>query len=178
MNVIAMNNQPIITTPRLEFHCWTPEMRDYARQLWGNTEVTRYIAAKGKFSATQIQERLSQELSNWQKYRLQYWMTFTTNKHFIGCCGLRPRDISSGIAEIGCHLLPEYWGLGYANEALIAVINYAHKCGFIKLFAGHNPHNHASQKMLQKLGFRYIGNEYYPPTGLNHPSYELDLQQK
>lgn len=86
--------------------------------------------------------------------------------------------MSQQIAEIGCHLQPEFCGQGYAAEAMIAVINHARKRGFAKLFAGHNPQNNASQKMLQKLGFCYIGNEFYPPTGLDHPSYELDLALK
>jgi len=41
------------------------------------------------------------------------------------------------------------------------------------LFAGHNPNNTASQKVLSKLGFKYIGDEFYKPTGLYHPSYQL-----
>ncbi len=41
------------------------------------------------------------------------------------------------------------------------------------LFAGHNPHNTESAKVLRKLGFHYIGDEFYEPTGLYHPSYEL-----
>ena len=41
------------------------------------------------------------------------------------------------------------------------------------LFAGHNPQNIASQKILSKLGFHYIDDEFYEPTGLYHPSYEL-----
>jgi ribosomal-protein-alanine N-acetyltransferase len=39
------------------------------------------------------------------------------------------------------------------------------------LFAGHNPRNAASRCLLAKLGFRYTHNEYYAPTGLDHPSY-------
>lgn len=42
-----------------------------------------------------------------------------------------------------------------------------------KLFAGRNPQNTASKKKLNKLGFHYIGDEFYEPTGLYHPSYEL-----
>ena len=30
-----------------------------------------------------------------------------------------------------------------------------------------------AQKILSKLGFHYIGDEFYEPTGLYHPSYEL-----
>ena len=35
----------------------------------------------------------------------------------------------------------------------------------------------ASSKVLHKLGFHYIGDEFYEPTGLNHPSYELISKQ-
>lgn len=173
-----INDLPIIATPRLLFRQWTPAMLNYALQLWGNPEVSRYIAVHGQFSREQIQERLKQEISNHQQYQLQYWPLYTREELFIGCCGLRPRNLSQQIVEIGCHLLPEFWEQGYAAEAITAVINHARERGFSKLFAGHNPQNYASQKMLQKLGFCYIGNEFYPPTGLDHPSYELDLALK
>ncbi|MBE6011459.1 MAG: N-acetyltransferase, partial [Lachnospiraceae bacterium] len=31
----------------------------------------------------------------------------------------------------------------------------------------------ASEKLLTKLEFQYIGKHFYEPTGLYHPSYEL-----
>lgn len=70
------------------------------------------------------------------------------------------------------HLLPNYWGKGYATEALNKVICHAFETLKVKnLFAGHNPNNIKSKKMLEKLGFNFIGAEYYIPTGLQHPSY-------
>ena len=52
------------------------------------------------------------------------------------------------------------------------MIKYAfEELGAEKLFAGHNPDNTASSKLLKKLGFHYTGDEYYEPTGLYHPSY-------
>lgn len=90
----------------------------------------------------------------------------------IGCCGLRP--YRGGKYEIGFHLRPQFWGKGYATEAATAVIDYAFSVLKAEaLFAGHNPNNVASSKVLLKLGFRYIGDEFYEPTGLYHPSYEL-----
>jgi len=45
------------------------------------------------------------------------------------------------------------------------------------LFAGHNPKNEVSRHLLELLGFRYTHDEYYPPTGLNHPSYLLKANE-
>lgn len=44
------------------------------------------------------------------------------------------------------------------------------------LFAGHNPKNILSARLLKKLGFTYTHNEYYPPTELYHPSYLMTNQ--
>ena len=69
---------------------------------------------------------------------------------------------------------PQFWRQGYAVEAANAVIDYAFAIlGANALFAGHNPNNKASQKVLAKQGFHYVGDEFYEPTGLYHPSYEF-----
>jgi len=49
--------------------------------------------------------------------------------------------------------------------------------GVKALFAGHNPANVASRRVLEKLGFRYTHDEFYPPTGLHHPSYLLTAEE-
>ena len=49
--------------------------------------------------------------------------------------------------------------------------------GETSLFAGHHPENTSSQRALDKLGFRYLRHELYPPTGLQHPGYELKKNQ-
>jgi RimJ/RimL family protein N-acetyltransferase len=65
-------------------------------------------------------------------------------------------------------------GQGYADEAARAVIDYAFgSLETSELFARHNPANHASRRLLEKLGFRYTHDEHYAPTGLCHPSYML-----
>ena len=88
---------------------------------------------------------------------------------------MRPRDSELQVYEIGVHLLPEYWGKNYAYEALETVIEFSRQQKYSKLFAGHNPANQASQQMLLKLNFVWVKNEFYEPTGLEHPSYELIL---
>ena len=41
------------------------------------------------------------------------------------------------------------------------------------LFARHNPHNHGSRRILEKLGLRHTHDELMPQTGLEHPCYLL-----
>lgn len=45
------------------------------------------------------------------------------------------------------------------------------------LFAGHNPANEPSRRLLMKLGFRYTHEQYYAPTGLKHLSYLLTAEE-
>jgi hypothetical protein len=49
--------------------------------------------------------------------------------------------------------------------------------GIEALFAGHNPNNEKSGMLLGKLGFEYTHDEFYEPTGLQHPSYLLKRER-
>lgn len=168
-----MKRNYFMQTQRMGFSLWTEEDLPLARLLWGDPKVTRYICASGVFTEPDIWNRLQTELTNGHKYRVQYWPVFSLETgELVGCCGLRPWQ-GNGY-EIGFHLRPQFWGQGYAAEAAQRVIDYAfHGLMAEKLFAGHNPNNTASRRVLSKLGFIYIGDEYYQPTGLYHPSYEL-----
>jgi [ribosomal protein S5]-alanine N-acetyltransferase len=162
-----------LRTQRLGFRLWTVADLELANGLWGDADVTRLIG--GPFSPRQVQVRLENEISNQNQYGVQYWPIFllSTGEH-VGCCGLRPYRLEQKLYEIGFHLRKAYWGQGLALEAARTVMDYAFsQLDAAGLFAGHNPANQASRRVLQKLGFRYTHDEYYPPTGLNHPSYLL-----
>lgn len=168
-----MTKDFFLMTNRIGFSKWQKGDIELAKLLWGDPDVTRYICASGKFSVDDISARLEKEINNETEYHVQYWPIFELfSKDLIGCCGLRPHGRNK--YELGFHLRPQFWGKGYATEAATAVIEDAFSV--LKadaLFAGHNPNNVASSKVLLKLGFRYIGDEFYEPTGLYHPSYEL-----
>jgi RimJ/RimL family protein N-acetyltransferase len=92
----------------------------------------------------------------------------------VGCAGLRLYRPDERIYELGFHLRPEYWGRGLAEEAGSAAAAFAFgTLGAKALFAGHHPANAASRRVLAKLGFRFTHEEFYPPTGMMHPSYLL-----
>lgn len=171
-----MKREFFLKTGRIGFSKWNRDDIKLAELLWGDPKVTRFICAGGKFSPDDIANRLNKEIFNGEKHQVQYWPIFElATNDLIGCCGLRPYKENE--YEIGFHLRPMFWGQGYATEAANAVINYAFSViKADKLFAGHNPNNVASRKLLNKLGFIYICDEFYEPTGLYHPSYELSFE--
>jgi ribosomal-protein-alanine N-acetyltransferase len=167
-----------IRTARLGFRCWHEDDMDFALKLWGDYKVTRFIVARGKLSEEQVREYLEKEIATEKEYGIQYWPIFLLENHqHIGCCGMRPYDLSSQIYEIGFHIRSTHWRQGYAYEAAQAVIYYAfNRLKVNGLYAGHNPKNDGSRHLLKRLGFQYTHDEFYPPTSLIHPAYRLSSE--
>lgn len=161
---------------RLGFSLWQEEDLEAAKLLWGESDVTRYICGPGVFTSDEIADRLALEIRNGREFHIQYWpVFFLETGELAGCCGLRPCREEAGAYEMGVHFRKKFWGQGYALEAARRVIEYAFcSVNAKKLFAGHHPENLRSSSLLKKLGFTYLEDEYYEPTGLMHPSYVME----
>ena len=162
-------------TERLVARPWQIKDLPLAMELWGDPAVTALIDSRGKLSDAQVEEKLRAEIERERLHGVQYWARFDhRNGGFVGCGGLRPWVYTPGESnfEVGFHLVKSCWGIGLATEATRGVLEYAwHKSRLSKVYAGHHPDNRASRRILEKLGFEFIGTVSYEPTGLMHPSY-------
>jgi RimJ/RimL family protein N-acetyltransferase len=162
-------------TERLVTRSWQIEDLPLAMELWGDPAVTALIDSRGKLTKAQVGEKLCAEIERERSGGVQYWALFDhRNGEFVGCSGLRPWVYTPGEAnfEVRFHLVKRCWGKGFATEAAVGALEYAwEKLRLSKVYAGHHPDNRASKKILKKLGFAFIGNLFYEPTGLMHPSY-------
>jgi [ribosomal protein S5]-alanine N-acetyltransferase len=167
------NREYFLRSERLGFGYWTDDDTALAEMLWGDPRVSSLIG--GPFGLDEVGVRLRREMEMRISRGVQYWpVFFLPDGEFVGCAGLRPYGGDEGVFEMGVHLRPEYWGLGLGREAGRAVISFAlETLGVQGIFAGHHPKNEASEQLLKKLGFRFTHEEFYPPTGLKHPSYFL-----
>jgi [ribosomal protein S5]-alanine N-acetyltransferase len=166
-----MSTVPLLTS-RLVFRAWRDDDLPIATALFGDPKVTALVG--GPFDERAVQERLATELANQRTHAIAYWPIFEYGGELVGCCGLKPRVPERRSYELGFYLRPAYWGRGFAAEAGQSVITHAWDVlDAATLFAGHHPENHGSRRALEKLGFRYTHHELYPPTGLEHPGYEL-----
>ncbi|HZT27171.1 MAG TPA: GNAT family N-acetyltransferase [Pseudolabrys sp.] len=83
----------------------------------------------------------------------------------IGACGIAMQDATP---ELGYWLGVDYWGQGYATEALHAVIDYAFvDLEHAALQAGARVTNPASRRVLEKCGFQWTGVGLYRIKAIN-----------
>ena len=85
-----------------------------------------------------------------------YRITRTTDGQAIGGIGFKgaPRD---GRVEVGYGLAPSARGQGYAAEALTALLTVAAGHGVSRVVADTDDDNLASQRTLERAGFRLTG---------------------
>ena len=83
----------------------------------------------------------------------------TTNGAFVGWFCLSPE--SEKVAELGYRLRRMDWGQGLASEGASALINWGFRsCGYDKIFACTMAANHASRRVLEKIGLNYARTVY------------------
>ena len=119
---------PIIETERLKLRGHTIEDAANVTALWSNAEVTRYIRGK-PHTAEECWARLLRYVGHWSLLGFGYWVVEEKAAgEFVGEVGFSnsKREIEPplGAVEVGWVLTPPKHGLGYATEAVHAVLDW------------------------------------------------------
>lgn len=153
---------PRIETERLVLRETRASDFDACARLWGDERVVRHIGGKPS-TPTQSWARMLRFPGLWALLGYGYWALETRKGDFVGQVGLADfkRALSvdiSGVPEAGWVLSPDHHGMGFATEAMRAVLDWAdanldapRTCCLI------DPDNAASIRVAEKLG--YAGRE-------------------
>jgi RimJ/RimL family protein N-acetyltransferase len=146
---------PTVHTPRLVLRLAEQSDLPMLLAVNGNDTVTRFLpyptwkdladgeAWFGRVSARQAAGDAA-----------QFVIVHKESGQVIGACLLFRFDIPSGRAELGYVLGQAHWGGGYMLEAMQAFVAAAFgPWGLRRLEAEINPRNHASARLLGRLGF-------------------------
>jgi [ribosomal protein S5]-alanine N-acetyltransferase len=92
-----------------------------------------------------------------QQFKPNRFFAIVVNKEAIGGIGIHPQtDIQRKNAELGYWLAEEFWGNGIIYRAILEINKYAFENFDInRIFARPFATNLASQKVLQKAGFKF-----------------------
>lgn len=166
-------NAPILTTTRLILKPFSPSDAEAVLAYRSDPEVTKYQ----NFCPTNIEETKAFILRKSGTFNVEdswFQLGIYREGQVIGDIGIHFIGPINSQCEIGYTLARNEQGKGYAQEAVTAVIDYLF--GTLKkhrISASLDPRNAASEKLLQRMGFRREGcflKSYY-----NNGVWEDDL---
>jgi RimJ/RimL family protein N-acetyltransferase len=151
---------PVFETERLMLRGHTVDDGPNEIALWTDPDVTRYIGGKPS-TAEECWSRLLRYAGHWSLLGFGYWiLEEKCTGDFVGEVGFSDyrRDIQpalGGVAEVGWALASSKHGLGYATEAVRAVLGWGREhFGPSLVTCLIDPDHHASIRVAQKCGFR------------------------
>lgn len=101
----------------------------------------------------------------------------TASGELIGFCGLNSEVVDGNLeVEIGYRLATRFWGRGLATEAVQACLGLGFTTlNLASIIAIVQPENVASEKVLQKAGFRHYVHSQYHRLGVR--IYRMSAEQ-
>jgi RimJ/RimL family protein N-acetyltransferase len=150
---------PTITTDRLTLRRLNEEDVDALFNIFSDPAVMRYWGTpplSDRNAALSLMKEIHDLFD--KQIMLKWGLALRETNILIGTTTLFNLNFDNGRAEIGYGLGSAYWGHGYMNEALRALIGYAfNDLQLRRLEADIDPRNAASIRTVDRLGFRQEG---------------------
>lgn len=130
-------------------------------------QVHRYLGNKPVKDRGEIRAVIEHVRNQYKQYGIGRWtMILKETNAFVGWTGLKfVTEATNGhinYYDLGYRLSRNYWGQGYASEAAKASLHYGlEELKLNEIFAAAHIDNTGSNKILQKLGFRFIETFLY-----------------
>ena len=163
---------PEIETVRLRLRAFTPDDLDELQLVFGDTDVMKYISGGKPRTREETETGLRRTIEGWQRRGFGLWAVVekATDK-VIGYCGLISLEETPEI-EVAYGLAKSSWGKGFATEAAHASLRFGfEELKLDRIVAVVNPQNISSQRVLEKLGMKYLRNEHHYDADLMY--YEI-----
>ena len=140
----------MINTKRLVISSLNKNDKEDLIRLFEDDEVWKYLGGTPSTPYVCIDNWLSQ-----QTPFLYYALRKKDNNDFVGIISIRPHH-NRPYYELSYYLLTDFWGNGYAAEAIKPLlINAFNKLNINHIIAQTQSANKSSCKLLQKLGFKH-----------------------
>ncbi len=155
LQVIIENPPVTLRTNRLTIRRLAPADAQSYFDIFSNADVMRYWSSPPLRDLTQAEEKIANILAHYETGDIyQLAITRKTDEQMIGTCTLHQIHVQNRRAEVGYALGRPYWGSGYMNEAMHALVDHAFgPMNLHRLEADIDPRNESSAKSLERLGF-------------------------
>jgi RimJ/RimL family protein N-acetyltransferase len=159
-----------LTTPRLLLRPLTVAYLDAFAGMYADPQVMRYIADGAVLDREQTAANLADKERHWREHGYGIFAVHLRDTDEpAGWVGLAvplflPEVLPA--VEIGWRLARPFWGAGIATEAAREVLRFAFDDrGLDRLVSIRHVDNHASGRVMEKLGLRLDRRTVVPPHG-------------
>jgi RimJ/RimL family protein N-acetyltransferase len=164
-----------LTTPRLLAEAITASHFPDIHRLHSDPQVMVTLSAGGNpLSEEATRESVQQAVDHWQRHGFGLWVfRRRSDCQFIGRGGLKTYQIDGkDLIGLAYAIMSDFWNQGFATEMAQASLEIGFgRLGFPSIFSWTLPVNLASQRVMEKLGFRYKRDFEF--AGLRHRFYRL-----
>ncbi|KFE97009.1 GNAT family N-acetyltransferase [Chryseobacterium luteum] len=109
------------------------------------------VRAENVQQAWEMQAKINQDYLDGNSI---HWGIADNQTHkIVGTCGYY-RGLDKGEGELGCVLLPQYYGKGYMTDGMSLAIHFGlQTLGLKRIWAATDQHNGPAIKLLERLNF-------------------------
>ena len=157
--MIEGDRLPTIDAPRVRMR-WLEEADvDALFDIFSDTRSMRFWSSPALIERSQAVDLLARIHEGLRSRTLYQWgVERKDDLRIVGTTTLFHLDTGNARAEIGYYLGSAYWGNGYMQEALTALLDYAfNELKLRRIEADVDPRNAASLKAMERLGFKQEG---------------------
>lgn len=170
---------PILETERLILRELTENDAQSVLNCFSNEDVLRYYGQNPLSSVNQVKQIIRHFAINYNEKRgIKWGIKIKGKEGIIGTIGIQDWSIEHKRADISYALFPEYWGNGYATEAVREVLSFGFKeLDLTRIGAIVFVENTGSNQLLTKLGFEKEGvlKNYMYQNGVPHDTNVFSL---
>jgi [ribosomal protein S5]-alanine N-acetyltransferase len=165
----------VLQTPRLALRHLEHADAPFVLELYNEPGWLRYIGDRGIRTLEDAQRHIAEGPAK-MYVELGYGLYLVESRasgERLGICGILKRDTLPDV-DLGFAFVERFCGRGYAYESAQAVISHASRhLGIRRIAAIASPDNHASERLLRKLGFALQPQLYRAKSGQDLSLYLL-----
>jgi [ribosomal protein S5]-alanine N-acetyltransferase len=134
---------------------------DYVRAVGSDWEIQKTLFER-LWPEAECIERLERWMRSWEEHGFGFWIFENAAGEIVGHGGLFMEPEAPGEVSVGYIVRPQFSGNGFATEMVRAAVDIAARdLGLERLMANTMPENAASQRVLEKCGFRFARRTMY-----------------
>jgi RimJ/RimL family protein N-acetyltransferase len=152
----------VLTSARLRYEPFTDAHFDGLHAMHRDPAVMRYVGGRPE-TPDETRAMIARVRTRWAEWGYGWWAFLARDSgELVGAGGIQHLGKTlAGPHEIGWRLRRQDWGRGLASEAARTMTDYAFtELAAPRLCAIRHPANLASQRVMDRLGMRYIGLEH------------------